>query len=217
MAGARIEGLSSFVYDTVTPLNRALSASLRAYTYHLERGINQTIKDNFYVPDDPSRFSIISFKQRKGLVSSAELSYRYKAIPLSKYPVKQYRITVGKKILSVKRGAGQTSGKAFKRQIVTNRAEIRTDVKVRKNSPWKLVKGTLGFKGWLHTGNKASRLAANIYERNQQATWAEGVRQPIHRLFGPSVSELTLTKEVTDYLTKEFQSSTLDTILYRTL
>jgi hypothetical protein len=193
-------------------LARAVSNSLQETVWGLEREINKTIKDTFYVPADPARYSSVMFRKRKGKVYSAELSYNYKAIPLSRYPVKQYRITTGKRILSVKRGAGQTKGNKFKQQIV-GRAAIRTDVKIRKTGPWKTVEGKLGFKGWLHTGRSSSKLAAHIYERNQRETWAGGQRQPFHRLFGPSIAQLVRSKEVQATIEKSFKTRTIEKII----
>ena len=74
--------------------------------------------------------------------------------------------------------------------------------------------------GWLHTGRKrheegyygqssSAGLSAQIYERNQRATWENGVRLPFHRLYGPAVSDLVQSPEVTKAIDRFLQSSTL--------
>ena len=98
---ARIKDFDVVFFNTAGELlSRATSIKLKKEISALSRKIDSTISDTFFVPERPERYSRFYFKQVKGRISSAELSYRHKAIPLSRYPVKQYRITVGKKILA---------------------------------------------------------------------------------------------------------------------
>lgn len=212
MITARVKDTTVFSTEILQDsLARAVSSAVKNSVYTLEKEINKAVKDAFYVPQDPARFSSIYFRQKKGHIYSAELSYNYKAIPLSRYPVKQYRITTGKKILGVKRGGKFAPGNRFKQQIV-NRATIATYVQIRKSGGQKLVHGKLGFMGWLHTGRKSAKLAAHIYERDQAATWSAGQRLPFHRLYGPSVPQLVLSKEVQAVIDASLNKLTLDRI-----
>lgn len=221
---ARVDGLEILSWKSFEPsLTRALSDTLVASVGSLERTINKTLADTFFLPENPARSSRFYFKREKGKIVIAKLSYNYRAIPLARYPVKQYRITSGNKILSVKRGGNFAPGHKFQQRIV-NRATIATYVQIRRGSAPKLVDGTLGFKGWLHTGRKrgtegfygqANTFAANIFERNQQPTWSSGERLPIHRLFGPSISELVQSKEIQQAIDKFMDSSDIIDTFYK--
>ena len=219
-----LKGIEIFSYESfIKPLELAQSRALTKYLQSLENEINKTVVDTFFVPQTPKRFSYLTFRKQKNRIVSAELWYKIVAIPLSRYPVKQYRITTGNRILGVSRNSSTSK---FKQKIVS-RAYIRTDVRIRRKGSWKTVHGTKGFMGWLHTGRKKGEsdyygnpgkiLSSNIYERNQQPTWMNGERLPIHRLFGPSVAQLTQTKEVQAVITKSFNSPTLDNIFAKEL
>ena len=204
-------------------LTLAQTKAFTKYLQSLEKDINKTIVDTFNVPDRPERYSTVYIRKVKNRAVLGELSYKNVAIPLSRYPVKQYRSTTGKRILGITRTGARSK---FKQQIVS-RAFIRTDVKIRKRGSWKTVNGKLGFKGWLHTGRKKGELdfygnvgkilSANIYERDQQPTWENGERLPIHRLFGPSIAQLTQTKEIQAVIDKSIASSTLDILFFKEL
>lgn len=126
-------------------------------------------------------------------IIAAKLHYRYKKVPLSSYPVHQYRVTVKKQTLMVHR---YKKG-AFHREIVPETAWA-TYVKVKKQ--WKLVvgkhgpdrKGRAGFMGWLHTGKLGSRRfrSSGIYERLQQKTWEDNERLPVVELYGPAFTQI---------------------------
>lgn len=180
------------------PLSRASSTALRGAVWEVQREINKALLGQFYLPDNPEKRSSVYFKQKQGKIFSAELKYFYASIPLSRYPVSQQRVTKNKQVLAVKRG-GQFArrGTAFVRKIVPSE-EIFTYVQIRRGSPPKLVKGVLGYMGWLHTGRRtgAGRFSAHIFERNQQATWQNGKRLPVHALWGPSLTQLLQTREM---------------------
>lgn len=186
------------------PLSRAVSFGIKTTVSELEREINKSLSQFFFLPENPHKRSHIYFKQKNGKIFSAELTYSYASIPLSRYPVSQHRITVGNQILSVKRGGAFASSfnKGFQKKIVQREA-ISTYVQIRKTGGPKLVHGVMKsaeegpFMGWLHTGRKgASRFSSQIFERNQKKTWSGGHRLPIHALYGPSITELLKTSEM---------------------
>lgn len=177
--------------------------------------IERELKKHFFYPDDSRK---LLKKSRVSLLGTVKyqfsLTYKGKTIPLSRYPVKQVRVTVGNRKLRVYR----LSGKTFKSKIVPQNFEVKTLVRIRKNSGFKLVHGKQGFKGWLHTGNKfgydrrrahldlsgsysgtINKFSAKVFERNQRPTWRGGVRLPVHQLFGPSLVQLLETAEMTQF------------------
>jgi len=175
------------------PITGALSTALQTAVKELQAEVKKTVLATFYYPGDPDRLTTRWFKRQGNGILSAELSYKYEAVSLSKYPTNQHRITVGKQILHVARG-GPAKGNKFSRQIVAREA-IKTEVMVRKAGGWKVVEGKLGFKGWLHTGTKG-KFASKIFERNQRATWKGNQRLPVHALWGPSLVQLLHSPEV---------------------
>ena len=183
------------------PLSRAVSTGIKNTVWEVEREINKALGQNFFLPEKPEKRSHIWFGQKNGKIFSAELTYDYASIPLSRYPVSQHRITVGKQILSVKRGGNfSRRGSAFERKIVTKET-VSTYVQIRKNAPPKLVHGVMKpipFMGWLHTGRRqgTGRFSAHIFERNQKETWSGGQRLQIHALWGPSITQLLQTVEM---------------------
>lgn len=221
---ARVTGLEILNWNNFQePVTRALKTSLSQAVYGLQRDIATSLKSNFFIPGDPNKQSLI-YLGGKAKTYSAQLSYSYKAIPLSMYPVKQYRITTGNSILRVGRG-GKFKANQFQRRVVA-RAAIATYTQIRRRGGMKLVEGKLGFKGWLHTGRRAKEtgyygqtntFAAQIFERNQQETWSGGHRLPIHRLFGPSVMELVMYPETQKAILASKHWQDLETILYRNL
>ena len=187
------------------PLSRAVSTGIKNTVWEVEREINKSLAQNFFLPEKPEKRSHIWFGQKNGKIFSAELVYDYASIPLSRYPVSQHRITVGKQILSVKRGGNfARRGSAFEKKIVQDEI-ISTYVQIRRNAPPKLVEGVQGFKGWLHTGRRRGAVgfygqrnlfSAHIFERNQKKTWSGGQRLPVHALWGPSITQLLQTVEM---------------------
>jgi hypothetical protein len=175
------------------PLTGALSKALQTGLTELQKEIKGTVLSTFYFPGDPDRLTTRWFARKGNGILSAELSYKFEAVSLSRYPVNQFRITVGKKILHVRRG-GSAAGNRFSRQVVDVTATM-TEVMIRKGKGWQLVHGKQGFKGWLHTGTKG-KFASKIFERNQKATWKGNQRLPVHALWGPSLVQLLRSPEV---------------------
>jgi hypothetical protein len=178
----------------------ATSHTLQKSVIGLSKEINKKLTDTFFTPDRPERLAVFSFKKQKNRIYSAELFYRFKAIPLSKYPVRQYRVTTGNQIIKVTR----LKGKSF-RTSLDNHHAVATYVQIRRAGRMKLVQDKVGLhgdpkglKGFLHTGRALGpkSFSAKIFKRQQQATWSNGQRLPIRQLFGPSISQLVLTKEV---------------------
>lgn len=213
---AALKGVEILKWETFEkPLSAALSTSVQRTLFTLRNEITAELKRLYYVPGNPDKASQVYFKHQGKHIWSAELVYRYKSIPLGRYPTQQYRITTQRKILRVSRGGKFSAANKFTRRVV-NRASIATYVQIKKNGPKRLVHGKLGYMGWLHTGRRSGQsgfngqtntFAANIFERNQKKTWSGNVRLPIHRLFGPSITELVQGKEVQTFLEK---SKTLD-------
>lgn len=223
--GVRVSGLSILDWKTFEqPLASALRTSITSSVYGLQKEIAKGIKDNFLFYGDPNKVSSVYFRRKAGRIFSAELSYAYKAIPLSRYPVKQYRVTTGKKILRVSRGGSSAANKFTQKTV--SRANIATYVQIRKTGGMKLVHGKLGYMGWLHTGRKRGELgyygqanlfSSKIFERNQQETWSGGERLPVHQLFGPSVTDLIQTKEIQNVINHSENLRNIDKILLRNL
>lgn len=206
---AELKGINILSWETFgKPVNAALSSSIQKTVYGLQKDISSELKRLYYVPGDPSRVSSIYFRRKGRGIFSAELSYHQKSIPLSKYPVKQYRITTGKRILRVVRGGKFGKANKFQNRIVS-RANIATYTQIRKSGSPQLIHGKLGFMGWLHTGRRSGQtgfngqvntFASQIFERTQKATWQGNKRLPIHRLFGPSVLNLIKGRQMQNYI-----------------
>jgi hypothetical protein len=183
------------------PLTGALSKALQTGLTELQKEIKGTVLSTFYFPGNPDRLTTRWFARKGNGILSAELSYKFEAVSLSRYPVNQFRVTVGKKILRVRRGGG-AAGNRFSRQVVDVTATM-TEVMIRKGKGWQLVKGKAGpdnkgrpgYMGWLHTGTKG-KFASKIFERNQQETWRDNQRLPVHALWGPSLVQLLRSPEV---------------------
>jgi len=206
------------------PLTGALATTLQTTVKDLQEEIKKSVQNNFYFPGNPDRLTSRWFGRKGKGILSAELSYKFEAVPLSRYPMNQYRITIGSKILHVRRGAGKAANK-FTRTIVPKTATVSM-VKVRRNSEWKVINGKLGYMGWLHTGRRSGELgyngqvntfSAKVFERNQQETWRDNVRQPIHQLFGPSLTQILQTKELQDTINNSVALSKIEQILLRSI
>lgn len=178
----------------------ALSNSLKKAIGDLDREIAETVRKVFWYPGDPSKLATRKFQTKGAKFASASLTYRFEAVSLSKYPMKQIRITVGNKRLKVTRGGGQGGGKGFISRP-TSITQTVTQFKLRKSDGWRTVQGRIGYKhkGFLHTGQKG-RFTSAVFERSQKATWSGGVRQPIHRLYGASLVRLLHSHELQDVL-----------------
>ena len=64
-------------------------------------------------------------------------------------------------------------------------------VKIFRKGAFKEVTGKLGYLGFLQKNS--------VYERLQQPTWQAGRRLPYRQLFGPSVSQMMSSPELTGY------------------
>ncbi len=109
---------------------------------------------------------------------------KYKAVPLAHFHVEQVRLGKGKVMKKVSISTGvrfrQSGGSGLP----------YTKVKVRRDSNWKLIRGTKAWQAFLqHT-------KGHIYHRNQQATWQNKVRLPYHPLYGLSISQMARSKVV---------------------
>lgn len=181
-------------------LSVALSNTMKHTIGDLDREIAETIKKTFWYPGDPSKLAVRSFTTKGAKFSSAGLSYKFEAVSLSKYPMKQVRITVGNNRLKVTRVSGG-SGKFTKTQ--TPQTATMTQFKLRKSDGWRTVQGRTGFKykGFLHTGRKGKgAFSSAVFERQQKATWAGSQRLPIHKLYGASLVRLLHSHEIQDLL-----------------
>lgn len=180
-------------------LSVALSNTLKHTIGDLDREIAKTIKETFWYPGDPSKLAVRSFTTKGAKFSSAGLSYKFEAVSLSKYPMRQIRITVGNSRLKVTRVKGG-GGKFTKTQ--TPQTATITQFKLRKSDDWITVLGRdVGAeprpKGFLHTGRKgAGAFSSMVFQRNQRATWENGKRLPIHKLYGASLVRLLRSHEI---------------------
>lgn len=177
-------------------LSVALSNTLKHSIAELDREIAETIKKTFWYPGDPSKLAVRSFTTKGAKFSSAGLSYRFEAVSLSKYPMKQVRITVGNNRLKVTRVKG--GGGEFTRTQTPQTATM-TQFKLRKSDGWRTVQGRTGFKykGFLHTGRRGKgAFSSAVFERQQKATWSGGQRLPIHKLYGASLVRLLHSHEI---------------------
>jgi hypothetical protein len=177
----------------------ALSKTVSKSIADLEREIEKTVGKVFWYPGNPSRLARREFTGKGAKTFSAKLTYRFEAVSLSKYPMKQIRITVGRKRLLVTRGGG--AGSKFKSTPTDEQATV-TQFKLRKSDGWRTVQGRTGykFKGFLHTGTKG-RFSSAVFERSQQATWQGKQRLPIHKLYGASLTWILQTPEIQSLLT----------------
>lgn len=177
-------------------LSVALSNSMKKAIGDLDREIAETVRKVFWFPGDPSKLAVRRFETKGARFASASLTYRFEAVSLSKYPMKQIRITVGGGRLKVTRGGGQGGGAGFISRP-TPISQTVTMFKLRKSDGWRTVMGRIRYrhKGFLHTGTKG-RFASAVFERSQKATWSGGVRQPIHKLYGASLVRLLHSHEL---------------------
>jgi len=198
---ATVKGFELFSFENFKqPLTVAFSSSIQKQSYNFVKDIITEVKRLYFFPGDPTKLARIYMKKAQGRLIAAELSFDFQAVSLSKYPVRQYRITKKKRILKVTRGAGK--GNRFTRTIAPDKTEfdIVTLVAVKRAGGFKVSQGKLGFKGWLHTGRKSGEIgvtgltntfSSRIFERSQQPTWDfEGNRLPIHQLYGPSFTNI---------------------------
>jgi hypothetical protein len=184
---------------SIKPLRSALRLRLAEGIGELQREIKKSVYSHFSILENIDKVTGKAFGRNANKnIISVTVFYNYKKVPLSSYPVHQYRVTVGKRTLEVTRFK---KGR-FNKQIVQDTAWA-TYVKVKKD--WKLVygkhgpdkHGRPGFMGWLHTGGKAGRFhSAGIFERAQQATWHKKQRLPVFELYGPSFTQIVNSKEV---------------------
>lgn len=197
------------------PLSLALSRVMESAIYSFKSNLEQKVLGTFYFPQKPSSLGDITLKRAGNTkqIFSAVLTYKYKAVRLSAYPVQQVRVTTGKRKLLVVRGKPfklKDSRTGFDTSF-TNEA-IATYTQIRKSGGKVLVRGKLGKfigkpMGFLHTGKKKSIIGrpsfpAQIFERNQEATWADGERLPIHALYAPSFTDLLKSPEIEKYFTE---------------
>jgi hypothetical protein len=179
-------------------LSVALSNSLKRIVHDLDKEIAISVKKAFWFPGDPSRLAVKAFSTKGAKVSSANLTYRFEAVSLSKYPMKQIRVTTGNSRIKVSRGGGLSKGNKFT-IAPTPISEVVTQFKFRKSDPWRTVEGRVGFKnkGFLHTGRKGSFSSA-VFERVHASIkkGGRGGRYPIHRLYGASLVYILRTKEL---------------------
>lgn len=222
MISARVSETVVISLDSLTAnLPVALSRATKKIIYGMQKDIAREVKAKFYYPEDPNRLSSVWFDRAGAKISSAKLVYKHKAISLSRYKVEQVRITVKKRKLAVTK-----RGNSWQRRVLPEASEeqIATYVQVRRSGGLKLVYDKRSnlvngqrLKGFLHTGRKRGELgfdgqsnqfSSRIFVRNQQPTWHNGQRLPIHALWGPSLLNLLETKELQDlmeqgqYLTK---------------
>ena len=177
----------------------ALSNSFKRTVHDLDREIAAKVKEVFYFPGDPSKLAVKHFTLKGAKISEASLSYKFQAVSLSKYPMKQVRISTGNSRIMVTRGAG--AGNKFKTRG-TPTYETYTQFKLRKSDPWRTVRGRLGYNttsvktgetrqnlGFLHTG-QAGKFSSKVFQRK------EAGRYPIHSLFGASLVRLLRSHEI---------------------
>jgi hypothetical protein len=179
-------------------LSVALSNTLKHTIGDLDREIAETIKKTFWYPGNPSKLAVRSFTIKGAKFSSAGLSYKFEAVSLSKYPMKQVRITVGNNRIRVSRGGGFSAGNKFTTSQTPQTATM-TQFKLRKSDGWRTVQGRTGFKykGFLHTGRKGKgAFSSAVFERQQKATWSGSQRLPIHKLYGASLVHLLHSHEI---------------------
>ena len=186
-------------------LSVALSNTMKRNIGELDREIAATIKKTFWYPGDPSKLATRHFTIKGAKFSSASLSYRFEAVSLSKYPMRQIRLTFGNSRLKVTRGGGTAPANKFTR-TPTPISQTTTQFKLRKSDDWITVLGRdVGAeprpKGFLHTGRKgAGAFSSMVFQRNQRATWENGKRLPIHKLYGASLVRLLRSHEIQDLL-----------------
>lgn len=129
----------------------------------------------------------------------AALVVRYKAHPLSEFIVSQVAITTRKrkkKVTSSRKGLG------FKKQLGSGKPY--TKVVVVKGSPYKLVQGKYGYKGFLQHKKR------QIYERKQHPTWYGKIRAPYYPLYGLSISQMARARRVQTNEFKKYGEFVLD-------
>lgn len=193
MSRAADKAFEVFGADLKDFMSAALSNSLKYAIGDLDREIVSTVKKVFWYPGDPSRLTQKRFSTKGVKFSSASLSYRFEAVSLSKYPMKQVRVTKGGRRLKVTR----FSGRGRFTEALTPQVATMTQFKLRKSEGWQTVQGRRGYKykGFLHTGKRGGFSSA-VFERSQQATWSGGMRLPIHKLYGASLVRLLRSHEL---------------------
>ena len=141
-----------------------------------------------------------SFTTKGAKFSSAGLSYKFEAVSLSKYPMKQIRITIGNSRIRVSRGGGFSPGNKFTTSPTPQTATM-TQFKLRKSDGWRTVRGRLGYTtvsksgeirqnlGFLHTG-RAGIFSSMVFQRKARK------RYPIHKLYGASLVRLLHSHEI---------------------
>ena len=194
MSRATDRDFEVFGVDLKNKASVALSNTMKKTLGNLDREIAETVKAIFWFPGDPSKLAKKTFEVKGARISKAVLSYRFEAVSLSKYPMRQIRITTGNRRLRVVRGAG--AGGKFSSSLTSVQQTV-TLFKIRKSEGWRVSMGRVGYryKGFLHTGTKG-QFSSSVFERSQKETWSGGKRLPIHRLYGTSLVRLLQSHEI---------------------
>lgn len=155
--------------------------------------------------------TIIRVKQGKSFIRTG-LTYRFKFIPLSKFSVKEVRVSARAKF-----GVVKPDG-SFR--FVEKNYALATRVKVLRKSGFITVRGKRGFGGFLI---KPTRAKSNnpqrrgIFERKQRATFLNPAnpvdRAPIEALFGPSLSQMAGVVLKTDSKVQRYLDTAADIIV----
>lgn len=226
MITARLKRADILTTQFSAPIRLAVSRVLIRETKQVATDLESIIKETFWFPDKPEKLREIFFKKTGQRVKSVDLSYRYKVMPLGRYPTRQYRNTFSNLGLRVSRGKPFTghSKRGFEKKVL-EKYSMATFVQIRKAGRPKLVHGKMlgnhkGYKGWLHTGHRETfnqsagqKFVAAIFERKQKRTWKSGKRQPIRQLFAPSLTDLLKSKEIQDYLNSSKPWETVQKII----
>ena len=197
-------------------LSSASSRAAEQTVKRLDERIRAAVQENFWFPGGARRLAKIDFTYKDGKVVSTSLGYKFAPVSLSRYPMRQVRVTTGKRKLSVRKGGGSADspGNRFSRSIISNESVVVTEYKLRKKGGgWIRVEGRKGYKfgGFLHTGRKRGELGtlgqtnsfySKVFERSQRQTWNGSERAPIHALYGASFVALVRSSKVS-WLYKE--------------
>ena len=205
-----LKDLNVHLHNFVKELSSASSRAAERTVKRLDERIQAAVKENFWYPGGVQRLVKITTVKKGDSVTSTSLGYKFAPVSLSRYPMRQVRVTTGKRKLSVRKGGGaaDSPGNKFSRSITGDDAVIVTEYKLRKKGGgWIRVEGRKNYKfgGFLHTGRKRGEVGtlgqtnsfySKVFERSQKQTWDGKTRAPIHALYGASFVALIRSSKV---------------------
>jgi hypothetical protein len=171
----KLEGLEDLKLSlSQDKLDKQLVAGIGVIALQLHNVLNNQIK-SYYATNRSLTSVLISktqsdIKRGTGFIENG-LNYRFEAIPLSSYP--QYSHFMG-----------NINPEATKQGLVQQ-------VTIVRKRPYRIIKGKLGYGGFVPSNKKGIRVGRWMLERQQKATWlAPGIRAPVKPLFGLSLSQM---------------------------